>query len=240
MNEVQTLDPTVTRPHGQVVLRVESMSKTYHDGSETVWACRDVDLTVSTGELVWLRGVSGAGKSTLLTASAGLVTIDSGAITVGDSLYSNTSEKARAALRLTHVGIVFQDFLLIEEFTAEENVMLPLEATGWSTARARAEAKTWLDIVGLGTMLGRRPAQLSGGQRQRVAIARALVGGKSLILADEPTGSLDSATTTEIFILLRQLAESGVAVLVASHNPQFTDFADRTFDMKDGVLRLAG
>jgi putative ABC transport system ATP-binding protein len=225
------------RPNN-IVLKLDSVTKTYRDGTDTVWACRDVNLTVLAAELVWLRGVSGAGKSTLLMAGAGLVAVDSGTITVGDSEYSNASAKDRARLRLTQVGIVFQDFLLVEEFTAEENVMLPLEAMGWSTTRARTEARAWLDTVGLSSMPGRRPSQLSGGQRQRVAIARALVGGKSLILADEPTGSLDSVTTSGIFALLRHLADNGVAVVAASHNHEFGSVADKTYDMKDGMLSL--
>ncbi len=227
---------TVSTRRPPALLRAENITKTYRDGVETVWACREVNLEIFPGELVWLRGVSGGGKSTLLMALAGLVGVDEGSIYLGNSLYSNASAKARARMRLTEVGIVFQDFLLLEEFTAAENVMLPLEAMGTSPAEAPAEAARWLEVVGLAQLNDRRPAQLSGGQRQRVAVARALAGGKSLILADEPTGSLDSATSHEIFALLRSLADQGVAIVMASHDPSFSDFADVVYDIRDGIL----
>jgi ABC-type lipoprotein export system ATPase subunit len=223
-------DPS-SRAAGRETLSLRSVSKSYRDGTETVWACRQVDLSVGKGELALVRGPSGAGKSTLLLAGAGLIEPDEGVVSIGGTVVS-------ARTRLERVGVVFQDHLLIDEYTAEENVMLPLEARGWTTARARTEAGDWIVAAGLGglALARRRPAELSGGQRQRVAIARALAGDKTVILADEPTGSLDSRSSAEVFALLRELADGGVAVLVASHDPECARFADQTYDMRDGVL----
>lgn len=218
------------------LLHIDDLTKTYHDGTETVWACNKVTLDVHPGELVWLRGASGSGKSTLLMAAAGLLEPDTGTITLAGQPHSTTTPTTRARTRLTTIGVIFQDYLLLDEFTAAENVMLPLEAQGRTTTDARTEAHHWLDVVGLTGLADRRPHQLSGGQRQRVAIARALVGGKTLILADEPTGALDSTTTRGIFELLRTLADQGIAIVMASHDPSFAGYADTIYDVTDGTI----
>jgi putative ABC transport system ATP-binding protein len=234
-NEGRVLTESLGRAPGGV-LHLESVSKRYVDGTESVWACRMVDLSLGEGELVLVRGPSGAGKSTLLLAAAGLVEVDSGVVVVDGTRVTDASEAERARLRLERVGVVFQDYLLVEEYSAEENVLLPLEARGWAARRARDEARQWLDAVGLDGLARRRPAELSGGQRQRVAIARALAGDKRLILADEPTGSLDSHASADILALLRKLADNGAAVVLASHDPEAATVADHTFVMRDGIL----
>lgn len=215
---------------------MQQLSKSYVDGPTLVKACDDVTLSVKAGEFCLVRGPSGSGKSTMLLACAGLVAADAGTVVVDGRTITDTSERERAAIRLSHVGVVFQDFLLVEEFSAVNNVLLPLEARAWSDEAARAEAERWLSAVGIGHLSDRMPGQLSGGQRQRVGIARALAGGRRLILADEPTGSLDSTSSREVFQLLAQLATDGVAVVLASHDPQASDLAHRTFVMTDGRL----
>lgn len=215
---------------------MQQLSKSYVDGPTLVKACDDVTLSVKAGEFCLVRGPSGSGKSTMLLACAGLVAADAGTVVVDGRPITDTSERERAAIRLGHVGVVFQDFLLVEEFSAVNNVLLPLEARAWSDEAARAEAERWLSAVGIGHLGDRMPGQLSGGQRQRVGIARALAGGRRLILADEPTGALDSTSSREVFELLAQLATDGVAVVLASHDPQASDLAHRTFVMTDGRL----
>lgn len=215
---------------------MQRLTKTYVDGPDVVRACDGVTLSVNAGELCLVRGPSGSGKSTMLLACAGLVAADEGTIMVNGRAVSGASEKERAAVRLDHIGVVFQDFLLVEEFCAMDNVLLPLEARGLSDREARREAGRWLDAVGLGALTDRMPDQLSGGQRQRVGIARALAGGRRVVLADEPTGALDSVSSKEVFSLLARLADDGVAVVLASHDPQAAEVADRTFVMTDGRL----
>lgn len=221
-------------------LRMINVTKVYRETVEDVWACRDINLSVRPRDLVWISGPSGAGKSTLLLAAALITPVDSGTICLGGIDGSALSEKHRANLRLKRLGVIFQDYMLIDSFTAEENVLLPLEAAGWPSGERRLEARRQLAVVGLDGLGVRRPEQLSGGQRQRVAIARALAGGKSLVLADEPTGSLDSRTSREIFGLLRRLADAGVAVVVASHDVECGEVADVRYDMVDGrIVRVA-
>jgi len=197
-------------------------------------ALDSVDLHVAAGEFVALFGASGSGKTTLLNVIAGLQELNSGYVHVCGHAVHRLSESDRAHMRLTDVGVVFQDNNLIPEFTALENIMLPLRARGWSAAEATAQAEEMLGTVGLERLGRRMPAQLSGGQKQRVGIARAVVGGRKVLLADEPTGALDSETSRDVFALLRALSEQGVAVVVASHDPLVIEHASHVITIRDG------
>ena len=220
-------------------LTLSGVDKAYDSGAERVTAVDSVVLTGAPGEFVCIHGASGSGKSTLLNLTAGLDTADKGQLTVAGTDLARATEEDRAAMRLHHVGVVFQSHNLVDEFTALENVALPLEAAGasWSTAAAHAADK--LAVVGLSGLETRLPAQLSGGQRQRVGIARALVGDRSILLADEPTGALDSAATLELFGLIRRLCDDGMLAVVCSHDARCRDFADASYEMVDGRLTRA-
>ncbi|MFI7703427.1 ABC transporter ATP-binding protein [Nonomuraea sp. NPDC049480] len=200
-----------------------------------VHALRGVSLEVASGELVAVMGPSGSGKSTLLNLAGGLDRPTSGSVTIeGRDL---AEVKDLAALRRGSVGYVFQDLNLIPSLTAAENVMLPRELDGVRTGRARAEALTALADVGAEEIADRFPEELSGGQRQRVAVARALVGDRRLVLADEPTGALDTATGDGILQLLRSRCdEDGVAVLLVTHEPRYAAWADRVIYLRDGLI----
>ncbi|GAA1685879.1 ABC transporter ATP-binding protein [Nonomuraea maheshkhaliensis] len=202
-----------------------------------VHALRGVSLEVAAGELVAVMGPSGSGKSTLLNLAGGLDRPTSGSVTIeGRDL---AGVKDLAAVRRTSVGYVFQDLNLIPSLTAAENVMLPRELDGVRTGRARAEALEALAEVGAEEVAGRFPDELSGGQRQRVAIARALTGERRLLLADEPTGALDTATGDEILQLLRTRADGGAAVLLVTHEPRYAAWADRVIYLRDGRIAEA-
>ncbi|GGP00753.1 ABC transporter ATP-binding protein [Nonomuraea glycinis] len=206
----------VTREHGEVR------------------ALNGVSLEVSRGELVAVMGPSGSGKSTLLNLAGGLDRPTSGSVTIeGRDL---ATVKDLAALRRGGVGYVFQDLNLIPSLTAAENVMLPRELDGVRARQAREEAESVLREVGADDVAGRFPGDLSGGQRQRVAIARALVGERRLLLADEPTGALDTATGDEILRLLRERCDAGVAVLLVTHEPRYAAWADRVVYLRDGEI----
>ena len=211
-------------------------TKAYTSEVETVWAARDVDFVASPGDFVCVFGASGSGKSTLLNLLAGLDLPDSGEIQVGKQDVSRLDESARAQLRLRTVGVVFQDHNLLEEFTAAENVALPLEASGTSRNAAHQEAVEQLARVALSGLESRYPHQLSGGQRQRVGIARALTGQRAVLLADEPTGSLDSAASSDLFALIRRLCDEGLLAVVCSHDPLCRNFAHTIYEMRDGRL----
>lgn len=215
---------------------LRGVSRVYESVGGEVWAVRAVDLAIPSGTFVGLYGVSGSGKSTLLNLVAGLDRPTSGEVKVGGADLAGLSEDACGRMRLEHVGVVFQDDNLVEEFTAEENVMLPLEVLGASVAQARAAARAQLVRVGLEGLEGRYPAQMSGGQQQRVGIARALVGERRLLLADEPSGALDSRTSRDLFTLLRRLADEGATIVVATHDPIVGEFADVAYEMTDGRL----
>ncbi|MEV0220017.1 ATP-binding cassette domain-containing protein [Streptomyces sp. NPDC050704] len=218
------------------LIRTRGVCKAYRSEVETVWAARDVDFVARPGEFVCIYGASGSGKSTLLNLLAGLDLADTGEIQVGGVEVGGAGEKQRAELRLRTVGVVFQDHNLIQEFTAAENVALPLEALGRPAAQARSEALRQLARVGLPGLEDRLPWQLSGGQRQRVGVARALTGQRAVLLADEPTGALDSAATQELFKLIRALCDEGVLAVVCSHDTRCREFADTIYEVVDGRL----
>ncbi|WP_375407045.1 ABC transporter ATP-binding protein [uncultured Amnibacterium sp.] len=210
------------------------VSLAYSSEAETVHALAGVTFDIEAGQLLTLLGTSGSGKTTLLNVISGLSVPDSGDVIVNDREISRLDESARAHVRLTEVGLVFQDHNLIPEFSAMENVMLPLRGRGIADREASTEAEAMLAAVGLGGLGRRMPTQLSGGQKQRVGIARALVGGRGTLLADEPTGALDSENSRTVFSLLRSLASQGVTVVVATHDPLAREIADRVVLMRDG------
>ncbi len=217
-------------------VRVVGLAKHFGKGEALIRAVDDVDLEVATGESVVVAGPSGCGKSTLLQLMGGLDLPSSGEVWVGDRRIDRTSERARARLRRDHVGFVFQDFHLMDELTAVENVELPALLAGVSSRQARQTAIALLAEVGLVDRERHRPAQLSGGQKQRVAIARALVNRPTVLLADEPTGNLDSAATTEVLRLFDRLRADGQTLVVVTHDQRTAATADRMVSMRDGVL----
>lgn len=220
------------------LLDVQGLSRAFVSPAGTVRAVKDVSFTARAGQLVCVHGASGSGKSTLVNLLSGLLVPDAGRILVDSVSIGGTTDAERSRLRLDTIGVVFQDVRLIEEFTVLENVALPLEARRISHGDAFRRAAEALDEVGLSGVHDRFPATLSGGQCQRVGIARALVGGQRLLLADEPTGALDSKTSREMFELFRALCHKGVLVVVCSHDPLCLEFADVAVEMSDGRLRI--
>jgi len=221
MNAVLSLD-TVTRVHG--------------DGATEVTALRAVTFRAHAGELVAVMGPSGSGKSTLLTLAGGLDAPTAGAVAVEGIDLASLGAKGRARLRRTAIGYVFQDFNLIPALTAAENVSLPLELDGAGSGAARAAAVEALGHVGIADLANRFPDEMSGGQQQRVAIARAVVGERRLILADEPTGALDTETGEDILRLLRARCDAGAAGVLVTHEPRHAAWADRVVFLRDGVV----
>lgn len=219
------------------LVHTRRVSRVFRTEAEVVRAVDDVDMAATGGEFVGLFGHSGSGKTTLLNLLGGIDVPTSGAVVVAGVDVGAVSEDHRVRLRRETVGMVHQTDHLIEEFTAAENVALPSEARGVKTRQAMEEAVDLLGRVGLGSHTHRLPRQLSGGQRQRVGIARAMTGGRSILLADEPTGSLDSANAEAIFSLLRGLSDEGHLVIVASHDPLCRRFATRVIDLVDGRVK---
>ncbi|CUS80084.1 putative ABC transport system ATP-binding protein [Candidatus Kryptonium thompsonii] len=218
------------------LLELKNVTKHYLTGSEVVKALEDVTLEVKYGEFVVIMGPSGSGKSTLLSIIGGLNRPTSGTVVVdGIDIYSLSQEKL-ADFRREYIGFVFQSFYLIPYLTVLENVMLPLIVTDYTKEQKIAKAKEILERVGLSSKMKRFPDELSGGEQQRVAIARALVNEPLLILADEPTGNLDSLTGIEIMKLFKELNDSGKTIIVVTHNPENAKFADRCVYVKDGKL----
>ncbi|MET8968572.1 ABC transporter ATP-binding protein [Streptomyces hydrogenans] len=212
------------------------IGKTFAMGKQTVTALRDVSLSLPAGTLTALTGPSGSGKSTLLHLIAGLERVDSGDLNVlGHQVHACGSAEL-AALRLREIGFVHQDFSLLADLTLAENVRLPLEAAGTPRGEAAKAATEAMARVGLKGLEGRFPAEVSGGQQQRAAIARAIVGDRTLVLADEPTGSLDSKTGSEIMDVLAQLRDEGVTVVLSTHNPANLSHADQVAVLHDGAL----
>ncbi|MBF6241401.1 Lipoprotein-releasing system ATP-binding protein LolD [Nocardia otitidiscaviarum] len=217
------------------LLELSAVSKSYLRGEERVHALRDLDLTVSAGEFVIVTGPSGAGKSTLLHVAGGLDAPDSGTVTVrGEDIWA-LSATARSAFRRRSLGFVFQFFNLVPMLDAVENVSLPLVLDGVPARTADARARELLERVGLGDRARHRPGELSGGQMQRVSVARAMVARPALLLADEPTGNLDSTSSDAVLSLLRELAEENeTAVIVVTHDPAASPYGTRHIGLVDG------
>jgi putative ABC transport system ATP-binding protein len=216
------------------LIEISNLKKEYVSGGETVAALRGVNLSIEAGEFVTIMGQSGSGKSTLLSVLGGMNHPSEGDVEMaGTMLYGLAGEKL-ADFRATHLGFVFQSFHLIPYLTALENVMLPLAISGKKRAAKRDAARSALDRVGLGGKADRLPSQLSGGEQERVAIARAIVNSPQILLADEPTGNLDSRTGKEVMALFKELNRSGQTVVMVTHNPENRAYADRTIYLKDG------
>ena len=215
-------------------LELRQVSKSYGDGPTLVAALRDVDLAVDAGELVAIMGPSGSGKSTLLTIAGTLEEATTGDVFVDGQDVSTMSRNGRARLRRRSIGYVFQDFNLLAGLTAAENVSLPLELDGTRARTARGVAMAALEELGLADRAGHYPDELSGGERQRVAIARAVVGDRRILLADEPTGALDSVNGEGVMRLVRAACKRGVAGVVVTHDAQLASWADRVVFLRDG------
>ncbi len=221
-------------------IRVVNLTRTFEMGETTVEALRGVNLTVGQGEFVALVGPSGSGKSTVLNLIGGLDRPSEGQIWLDGLELTAQDERGLTAHRRHRVGFVFQSFNLLPRLTALENVALPLMFGGVPEGARLARARTLLEQVGLGGRLSHRPTQLSGGEQQRVAIARALVAEPILLLADEPTGNLDTSTGREIMDLLKALnARRGLTLLVVTHDPEVAAFADRLVRLRDGQVEEA-
>jgi len=218
------------------MIRLKHLVKHYQSGEETVAALRGISLDIEAGEFVTIMGQSGSGKSTLLSILGGMNHPTGGEVEMaGINIYSLPVEKL-ADFRSRNLGFVFQSFHLIPYLTARENVMLPLAITSLKREEKLEAARKALDQVGLGTKLDRLPNQLSGGEQERVAIARAIVNKPKILLADEPTGNLDSRMSSEMMTLFRELHDGGQTVVMVTHNPDNCAYADRTIVLKDGFV----
>ncbi|MGI8695297.1 MAG: ABC transporter ATP-binding protein [Mycobacteriales bacterium] len=218
------------------VVEFDGVTRVHGTGDTAVVALDNVSLSVRAGELVAVMGPSGSGKSTLLTLAGGLDEPTSGHVRVDGVDLGSLRAAGVAALRRRSLGYVLQEFNLIPALTAGENVALPRELDGVRAGRARKEAQAALAEVGIGELAGRFPDDMSGGQQQRVAIARALIGGRRLVLADEPTGALDSHTGDAVLRLLRKRCDDGAAGLLVTHEARHAGWADRVVFLRDGVL----
>jgi putative ABC transport system ATP-binding protein len=215
-------------------LELRHVSKVYGSGRNEVRALSDVDLCVRSGELVAIMGPSGSGKSTLLTIAGSLEDATGGEVLVGGVDLASVSRSDRAAMRRRSIGYVFQDFNLLPGLTAAENAALPLELDGIRAKAARTTALKALEELDVAERADRYPDELSGGERQRVAIARAIVGERGLLLADEPTGALDSVNGEGVMRLLRAATHRGVAGVVVTHEAHLASWADRVVFLRDG------
>jgi putative ABC transport system ATP-binding protein len=218
------------------VIELKNLTKTYHLGDETLNALDGIDCTIQAGEFVAITGPSGSGKSTLANIIGGLDKPTGGTVIVDGSDLSHVRDRQLSDYRNHHIGFVFQSFNLQGTQTALENVMLPLVFSRMKSKERKARAKECLEAVGLGDRIKHKPSQLSGGQRQRVAIARALAVKPSIILADEPTGNLDSARGDEIMKLLRDLNKQGITLIIITHDMSIAKQADRIIQIKDGKV----
>ncbi len=224
----------------QPAIAVRGLTKTYAEGSAGTLALRAVDLDAHAGELLMLMGPSGSGKTTLLSIMGCILTATSGSVRVAGIEITSLREKDLPAIRLEHIGFVFQGFNLFPTLTAGENVELMLDLKGVSAAAAKKRAHELLEQVGLRSKYGSFPADLSGGQKQRIAIARALAGDPQIILADEPTAALDSHTGRNVMETLSELAhQRGRAVVIVTHDSRVLDFADRIVKIEDGRIAQA-
>ena len=215
-------------------LELRGVWKVYGHGPSQVRALRGIDLSVEVGTMVAVMGPSGSGKSTLLTIAGGLEEATSGEVLVAGAALAAMSRNEKAQLRRRMIGYVFQDYNLLAGLTAAENVPLPLELDGVGPRAARAAGEKALDGLGLADRASRFPDQLSGGERQRVAIARAVVGERHLLLADEPSGALDSVNAEQVMRLMRSACGRGVAGVVVTHDAQLASWADRVVFLRDG------
>jgi putative ABC transport system ATP-binding protein len=225
-----------------IILEGKSLTKDYRLGKDNyVHALRGASVTIEKGEMAALMGPSGSGKSTLMHILGCLDTPDSGEVWLAGRRVDQLRGKALTQVRSQEVGFVFQGFNLIPTLSAVENVALAAEYAGLPRGKAKTRAEELLGLVGLADRKGHKPSELSGGQQQRVAIARSLVNDPSLVLGDEPTGDLDTATSAEVVEMLRRLnTDTGVTLLLVTHNPEVAKDCDRTIEMRDGVVTDTG
>ena len=220
-----------------VVIRVEDLHRVYTTGKQQVHAVRGVDLTIERGEMVAIMGASGSGKSTVMNILGCLDRPTRGAYFLDGVRVDNLGKDALADIRNTKIGFVFQGFNLLARTSALENVELPLlyDRSG-RTGDPRTAARAALERVGLGDRMDHEPSELSGGQQQRVAIARALVTQPAMVLADEPTGNLDTRTSTEVMALFQELNDQGITIVMVTHEPDIAQYMKRIVEMRDGVI----
>lgn len=220
-----------------VILNVSNLTRVYEQAESKLAVLNGVSFSIAAGEMVALMGQSGSGKSTLLQCVGLLDTPTGGAIDITGRAAQSLSEGERTALRRESIGFVYQAHHLLPEFSALENVMLPMMIAGQSKKAARERAMKMLDALGIAPRADHRPARLSGGEQQRVSIARALANRPKLLLADEPTGNLDSDTAENVFRMLEAIVrKTGVAMLMATHNPELAARMDRTLRLKGGLI----
>jgi ABC-type lipoprotein export system ATPase subunit len=221
------------------MISIHQLNKTYHRGTETVEAVSGIDLEIQKGEFVVILGPSGGGKSTLLNLIGGIDHPTSGTVTINGFALEKASEESLTRFRRDHIGFIFQFYNLLSALNAVENVCLPLMAKGVPFKQASLKAIQILTRVGLQNRLKHLPSELSGGEQQRVAIARSIIAEPELILADEPTGDLDSTTAREITTLMHELNQQmGLTFVVATHNLRLAENADRVFELRDGKIKL--
>ena len=241
MSAAETLSPSATpQAAGELVLDVRGVRRTFEAENAPVRALRGADFSMHHGEFVAIMGPSGCGKSTMLNLVAGLDQADEGTIVLADEVVTGRNEDELARLRRKHIGIVFQFFNLLEGMTVLENVALPAMVAGQRRKAAESRGRDLLDLLGLGDKAKAAPGTLSGGQRQRLAIARALANEPTLLLADEPTGALDSEGGQEVIELFRRLHGSGQTILMVTHDEVVAAAAQRIAHMKDGKVVAAG
>lgn len=223
--------------NSEQLIKINGLNKVFKNGEQATYALKDVDLTISDGELISIEGPSGSGKSTLLSLLGLLDDVSSGTIHLRGQEIGTLNSKQKSILRNQHIGWIFQNFNLVYNLTALENVSLPLRYNSQiKSADYRALAVAALEKVGLAEKLNSKPAQLSGGQQQRVAIARAIACSPSLVLADEPTGNLDSATSNQIMKLLLDMSKSGVTIIIVTHDEDVAKLCHRRIKIFDGKV----
>jgi len=241
MNANLNTNPPVTRPRSDVLIKLENIHKSYFSGEVETPVLHGINVTIQHGEFVAIMGQSGSGKSTLMNILGALDTPTSGSYVLNGKETSKLTDNELAKVRNETIGFVFQGFNLLKRMPLVDNVALPLLYAGVSMAEARRRATEKLAQTGLGAFTKRLPNQISGGQQQRVAISRALVCEPALILADEPTGNLDTATSVEIMNLFTRLnEENGMSILIVTHEPDVAKYAKRLVRLKDGLVTYDG